>query len=163
MNITLDMFAEGSNKGTPYPVVLSALPDIGVGMWNGTQCTRFPSYEYSRLHHSTAWDAPTATSSLQYGWGGFTVKHTRSGPLSMDMQIVLTNDPVNKSDTSLLVPLCNIDLLPIQQPINTSNHRVAGGFGPCPGTWNDGCYPGGCPLNYPQAICMDWGNASAGR
>jgi hypothetical protein len=48
-----------------------------------------------------------------------------------------------------------------KQPINTSNHRVGGGFGPCPGTWNDGCYPGSCPLDYPQVICMDWGNASA--
>lgn len=150
MNITLDVFARGASKGTPYPVVLSALPDIGVGMWNGTQCTRFSSYEYSRLHHSVKWDAPTMTTSLQYGWGGFTVKHTRSGPLSMDMEIVVTNDPKNKSDTQLLVPLCSVEILPIEQPINTSNHRVAGGFGPCPGVWNDGCYPGLCPLNYPQ-------------
>jgi hypothetical protein len=161
MNITLDMFAEGASKGTPYPVVLSALPDIGVQMWNGTQCKPFSSYEYSKLRRTIKWDVATMTTSLQFGWGGFTVKHTRSGPLSVEMEIVLTNDPKNKSDTSLLVPLCNVDLMPIEQPINTSNHRVGGGFGPCPGTWNDGCYPGSCPLNYPQAIAMDWGNASA--
>jgi hypothetical protein len=151
MSVTLDS----------YPVVDSSLPDIGVQMWNGSACTRFPSYEYSRLHHSTAWDEATLTNSLQYGWGGFTVTHTRAGPLSINLEITISNDPKNRSDTSLLVPICGISLLPSAQPINTSNHRVAGGVGPCPGTWNEGCYGPRCPVDYPQAICMDWGNASA--
>lgn len=144
-----------------YPVVLSGLPEADPSMWNGTACVRFPSYNYAKLDHSTLWDGVTNTSTLQYGWGNLTVKHTISGPSSIDMAITIANSPKNRSDTKLMVPLCGVGLLPFAQHINTSNHRVGGGFGPCPGVWNDGCYPGGCPLDYPQAICMDWGNASA--
>lgn len=150
MNITLN----------GYPVVLSGLPEADPSMWNGTACVRFPSYNYAKLDHSTLWDAVTNTSILQYGWGNLTVTHTISGPSSVDMAITILNSPKNRSQP-FLVPLCGIGLLPFDQHINTSNHRVGGGFGPCPGVWNDGCYPGGCPLDYPQAICMDWGNASA--
>eukprot|EP00035_Acanthoeca_spectabilis_P019240 m.417778 g.417778 ORF g.417778 m.417778 type:complete len:613 (-) comp16834_c0_seq42:205-2043(-) len=162
LNITLDMYTT-NGQTTPYPLMVNGLPEIMVQMWNesaGT-CTPFSSYEYAHLKHTETWDSTTMTNSLQYGWGGFTVQHTRSGPLSIDMEIILTNDPQNKSAANLLVPLCGISLLVFALPLNTSNHRVGGGFGPCPGTWNDGCYPGSCPIDYPQAICMDWGNASA--
>lgn len=151
MNITLD----------GYPTVVSGLPDIGVQMWNGTTCTRFPSYSYSHLSHSQDWDQATLTNSMQFGWGGYTVKHQQSGPLSIDMEITITNSPKNRSITDLVVPLCGVSVLPFAQPINTSNHRVAGGVGPCPGTWNEGCYGPVCSVEGPQAICMDWGNASA--
>ena len=50
------------------------------------------------------------TSSLQYGWGGFTVKHTQTGPLEITMEMLITNDPKNKSNTELLVPLCGVTL-----------------------------------------------------
>ena len=53
------------------------------------------------------------------------VQHKQSGPLSIDMEITITNSPKNRSNTELLVPLCGVQVLPFAQPINTSNHRVA--------------------------------------
>ena len=47
-------------------------------MWNGTTCTRFPSYQYSRLSHSQDWDQATLTNSMQFGWGGYTVSHRQA-------------------------------------------------------------------------------------
>ena len=56
----------------------ASAPDIGVQMWNGTTCTRFPSYQYSRLSHSQDWDQATLTNSMQFGWGGYTVSHRQA-------------------------------------------------------------------------------------
>ena len=55
-------------------------------------------------------DGAAGAISMEYGWGSYAVKHTRSGPLSLDMEVTITNDPKNKSHTSLLVPLCGVAL-----------------------------------------------------
>eukprot|EP00040_Diaphanoeca_grandis_P023508 m.128018 g.128018 ORF g.128018 m.128018 type:complete len:633 (+) comp29309_c0_seq2:121-2019(+) len=146
------------------PIIANGLPDIGPAMWNGTACTPFADYNYARLHHTATWNAKTFTNSLQYGWGGFTVKHTRSGPLSLDFEITLSNSPTNRTDKKLLVPLCDVNLLLSTKPLNTSaaHGYIEGSFGPCPGCWHGcGCVPGSCGVEYPQAISMDFGTASA--
>jgi hypothetical protein len=114
----------------------------------------------------SSWDAATKTRTIQYGWGAVVIVHKPAGPLALGLKVTITNDPPNKT---LVAPaaISNLGLLLFDQPLNTSQHnnsdnQIRGGFGPCPGCWNGcGCFPGKCTLEYPQAVSMDFGTASA--